>query len=309
MMPASGQRCFVDRLGLAKSVLSRCLGASVFTLHHCPEPGCKQPLLLQRLAPFLTSGEAERWERLELDHAFARMGDITFCRRCNTPCLEDADNCAICSSCFFVFCSLCQESWHPGTQCMSPEVKLRVLRERIAGNKDSAHALVQKEYELMSLAHIQKTTKPCPMCNMAIQKQEGCNKMVCSACGAFFCYRCGIAISGYDHFSAGGCVLFEMDEIMRWEAQMAQQIHGNMQGEGAVQQHERPGRRRPTSMRCPRCGQAVERRGNNNHMACWACQQHFCFLCRTVLGKRGGLHFGKRGGCQQHTVITAGAPP
>ena len=38
---------------------------------------------------------------------------------------------------------------------MSPEVKLKVLRERIAGNKDSAHALVQKEYELMSLAHIQ----------------------------------------------------------------------------------------------------------------------------------------------------------
>ena len=59
---------------------------------------------------------------------------------------------------------------------------------------------------------------------------------------------------------------------------------------------------------CPRCGQANERTGNNNHMACWACQQHYCFLCREVLGRRGGgLHFGKRGGCQQHTVLAQAA--
>ena len=38
---------------------------------------------------------------------------------------------------------------------MSPEVKLRVLRERMAGNRDSAHNLVQKEFELMSLTTIQ----------------------------------------------------------------------------------------------------------------------------------------------------------
>ena len=61
---------------------------------------------------------------------------------------------------------------------------------------------------------------------MAIQKQEGCNKMVCGACGAFFCYRCGVAISGYEHFREGACVLFEMDDILRWEAQMAMQMLG-----------------------------------------------------------------------------------
>lgn len=68
------------------------------------------------LAPHLSHDEAARWERLELEHAFARMADVVFCRRCGTPCLEDKDNCAICSGCYFVFCSLCQESWHPGSQ-------------------------------------------------------------------------------------------------------------------------------------------------------------------------------------------------
>ena len=33
--------------------------------------------------------------------------------------------------CFFVFCSLCNDSWHPGSQCMDPQMRLQVLRERM----------------------------------------------------------------------------------------------------------------------------------------------------------------------------------
>lgn len=70
----------------------------------------------QTLAPLLTAEEGARWEKLELDSALLRMADVAVCKRCGTHCLEDADNCAMCSKCLFVFCSLCQESWHPGTQ-------------------------------------------------------------------------------------------------------------------------------------------------------------------------------------------------
>ncbi len=35
---------------------------------------------------------------------------------------------------------------------------------------------------------------------MGVEKVEGCNKMTCGYCGAFFCWACSAVISGYDHF-------------------------------------------------------------------------------------------------------------
>lgn len=304
----SGSRClcgaacahFFCRDCLAQHA-SSLLSEGIAERLQCPEPGCKQPLLQQTLAPLLTAEEGARWEKLELDSALLRMADVAVCKRCGTHCLEDADNCAMCSKCLFVFCSLCQESWHPGTQCMSPATRLKILRERMAGNKASAHSLVQQEFELMSLTAIEKSSKACPVCGMAIQKQEGCNKMTCGSCGAYFCYRCNKPISGYEHFRDGGCVLFELSDIMRWEHELQDQINRHMGIRPEIRQPARALDDRNQST-CPRCGQGNARMSNNNHMACWACQQHYCFLCRAVLGRKGGgLHFSRRGGCQQHT--------
>jgi len=41
--------------------------------------------------------------------------------------------------------------------------------------------------------------KSCPKCRIKIDKFEGCNKVTCR-CGCVFCYVCGKAINGYDHF-------------------------------------------------------------------------------------------------------------
>jgi E3 ubiquitin-protein ligase RNF14 len=69
---------------------------------------------LQNIRSLLSKQELARWEDLELKQSLQRMPDVVFCPRCSAPCLEDSDNCAQCSKCFFTFCSLCDESWHPG---------------------------------------------------------------------------------------------------------------------------------------------------------------------------------------------------
>ena len=54
--------------------------------------------------------------------------------------------------------------------------------------------------EVRSLQAITRDSRRCPRCGMAISKIEGCNKMTCSQCQSYFCYRCGKGIDGYDHF-------------------------------------------------------------------------------------------------------------
>lgn len=71
---------------------------------------------LQNLGPLLEGEQLQRWEDLELAQSLLKMPDVVYCPRCSQACLEDAQNCAQCAQCFFVFCSLCNESWHPGIE-------------------------------------------------------------------------------------------------------------------------------------------------------------------------------------------------
>ncbi len=68
----------------------------------------------------------ERREDGELDGGLmATNGMPAFCVVCSLhnqhPCtltprpVLPADHCTLCPNCFFSFCALCEESWHPGT--------------------------------------------------------------------------------------------------------------------------------------------------------------------------------------------------
>lgn len=278
----------------------------------CPDPECTVPYSPHVLSTLLSREGYQRWETLTLQRTLDSMPDASYCPRCGTLSLEDlSENTADCPKCLFVFCTLCMEGRHPGVRCVSTETRLAMLRKKAEGGGASAIAeLRRREQEMMSLAEIEKSSKQCPSCGMAIQRSEGCNKMVCSACAAAFCYLCGKQISGYEHFRAGGtCVLFDEAEILRWERRWEEQIgwhaaaafRNDVMGEGQHVDNRREQGLRLASVHCPRCGQTNYKFARNNHMCCWSCSQHFCAVCFQVLHRKGGgLHFGPKG-CKQHS--------
>lgn len=128
--------------------------------------------------------------------------------------------------------------------------------------------------EMLNIRELYRDVRLCPHCRMAISKSAGCNKMVCTSCGQFFCFRCGKAITGYDHFAT--CRLFEQRDMDEWEMQMSQLIHNGMQNQ------EKP---LGSTIRCPNCRERIFK-NDDKYVSCWACRTSHCTLCkRTIQGK------------------------
>ncbi|CAL1399471.1 unnamed protein product [Linum trigynum] len=192
-----------------------------------------------------------------------------------------------------LFCSLCKNKRHIGEACLTPELRLQILQERLKSSRSVAQMRVEqnKINEFLSESYIARDSKQCPVCRMAISRTGGCNKMVCRNCGNYFCYCCNLSIDGYDHFSGGECELFPPESIRQWERRM------NNRQAGGVVRVENIGH----PHKCASCNQHNWKIDNNNHIFCWKCKKHYCYLCRNVV-KRSSEHYGGPNRCKQHTA-------
>mmetsp|Transcript_8275 Transcript_8275/g.25003 ORF Transcript_8275/g.25003 Transcript_8275/m.25003 type:complete len:154 (-) Transcript_8275:718-1179(-) len=151
------------------------------------------------------------------------------------------------------------------------------------------------------MAVVSQNTKPCPGCKMAIDKFDGCHKVVCSSCSTAFCWICLKKIDGYSHFGANACNLFDPQTIRAWNANLvapaAQAVEDARHRRDAalLMHHHRPAN-------CPMCGQLNARAHGNNGIRCWSCGNRFCALCGLALRGKPGQHFGRGPEkCRQHT--------
>ena len=271
-----------------KDMCSRLVHSGSLDLLNCPN--CETEFHPNFLKANLSEEEMDRWERLKLQKTLDAMSDVHYCPRCESIVIADEDNFAHCTNCRYAFCSICSDDYHSNSSCD----EMTAIMKKIKKSKDKAN-------ELKSLRYIKKRARQCPTCKIFINRSEGCNKMTCAQCRTYFCYSCGIQISGYDHFNTtpgkkGGCKIFDevTDDMLLF--------YGNMQGydgfiaENGDMNHFAEIRRRYKN--CPYCGQQNPKIGRNNDIGCYHCKNHFCFLCKSKI--KGTSHFAKTE-CIQHS--------
>jgi IBR domain, a half RING-finger domain len=76
-------------------------------------------------------------------------------------------------------CGNCTLGAHLGTSCHN----YKKMRDDIASGKSDA------EYE--SQKYILENSLPCPRCSFGIERDGGCNHVICTKCQHYFCWRCG----------------------------------------------------------------------------------------------------------------------
>ena len=225
-------------------------------------------------------------------HRFVELPEPVPC----VPLYEGDQGLYICSKCNYSFCGRCLQSYHPGVACLDDEALARFNVERMSritkGQQTSQYRIREILGQLQSERFLKATCHNCPRCSMGVFKTEGCNKMTC-LCGCFFCWRCGAEITTsnpYDHFSAGGCTVFELADVQEAQrlerVQMANRRNVVRDQEAALDQvfgPRAPGRARAMVAACPNCTAPNVKEGMNNHLVCFNCLTSFCFLCRLRL--------------------------
>lgn len=210
----------------------------------CPEDKCESQAHPSQVKNLVSPELFSKYDRLLLQTSLDTMADVTYCPRttCQSPVLMDRETTlASCPECQFVFCTLCKLVYHGLSPCrLKSEGMVKLREEYLAGNEETKRFL-EKRYgkatiqqaleESFSNEWLQKFSKQCPSCGFHIQKIDGCNKMTCMKCRAYFCWLCNDSLSRanpYAHYNAKGtnCSgrLFEGVATDEWEEEDDEEI-------------------------------------------------------------------------------------
>ncbi|KAK2146648.1 hypothetical protein LSH36_591g01016, partial [Paralvinella palmiformis] len=266
----------------------------------CPETGCKTVLPPSVLQSVLDNETLQRLDRLLFQNALDTMSDISWCPRCNNPVIKDREEhsmLAYCMTCFYSFCTKCMGPWHLSSDCPPDEEDgdLSPKKDKEDPEKLPKVKRARMLENVKSVAWIKAFSKPCPSCHSPIVKENGCNKVKCTRCYNSMCWQCGKQISGYEHFS----------NCNQW-TQMTYIPHvierPVPEGLLQLQRHQQnPRQNRASIKKCPKCKHDNLKQGRDNHIHCWFCQAHFCFLCLEVLHNPITSHYMKGRSCVQHS--------
>ncbi|XP_030068271.1 E3 ubiquitin-protein ligase RNF14 [Microcaecilia unicolor] len=150
---------------------------------NCPEPECTSVATPAQVKELVGEQLFSRYDRLLLQSSLDSMADVVYCPRlnCQMPVMQEP-GCpmGICSSCRHPFCTLCKRTYHGISPCKTEEpMETNIKVPRIRTRKRRKQKIVE---ERQSATFLKEETQTCPACKVPIQKDGGCNFMVCSQC-------------------------------------------------------------------------------------------------------------------------------
>ncbi|XP_047119950.1 E3 ubiquitin-protein ligase RNF14-like isoform X1 [Schistocerca piceifrons] len=234
--------CFQDKVGAQSTKFDPC--GHVFcrncissylevrikegTVHHiaCPEDKCTSEATPAQVQELVSRELFQKYDSVLLNAMLDSMEDVIYCPRsfCQYPTTRDPDEkMATCPACNYVFCVYCKMVYHGVEPCRyKSDEKMRLVEEYRSADEKQKEVLEQRygrrQLQLlvdntMSEAWISSNSKNCPNCNAAIEKSDGCNKMVCWRCNTYFCWICSARLNPqcpYLHFSSRSSKCFNL---------------------------------------------------------------------------------------------------
>ena len=166
---------------------------------------CDSPLFLSELRRIFSDDKLlVKYQQRLLE----KTVDMVWCPRCHHSiiCIPSESTSGNhpsfveCLHCEFTFCRRCQENWHPQIQCPKEEIIQNIIQNRDNDQQPPPLNKIELKKLLLEIDNIQlieQCSKPCPSCNVRIEKNGGCQHMHCRACNVHFCWTCGWFGSSY----------------------------------------------------------------------------------------------------------------
>ncbi|XP_070554316.1 E3 ubiquitin-protein ligase RNF14-like isoform X2 [Ptychodera flava] len=190
----------------------------------CPDTDCESQAIPSQVYDLVGKELFARYDRLLLQSSLDRMADVVYCPRKNCECAvmkEKDSNMGVCPACQYAFCTFCKLAYHGLSPCKLKKDELAELRKEYEEGDEQKRRFLEKRYgknvlkqaleESYSEQWLSSHSKECPNCGTHIQKIDGCNKMTCVKCRAYFCWLCLAMLSRgnpYTHFNTPGSECF-----------------------------------------------------------------------------------------------------
>ncbi|CAI5637104.1 unnamed protein product [Oreochromis niloticus] len=192
----------------------------------CPQADCAGAPTPAQVQSLVGEKLFDRYDRLLLQNTLDSMSDVTYCPR--TSCgsaviLEKSSKAVLCSECGFAFCVTCKRTYHGLEECETKKKHARdalqtilksldlpqsqegvsaLLNDYKHGSKERKRLLVSRYGNMLVTLEsnlndtwLANNSRCCPHCFSRIEKNGGCDHMLCSQCGQDFNWCCAFRLT------------------------------------------------------------------------------------------------------------------